>query len=179
MRIAENLFGQPTPPALLVTKPSSSIERRQSKSDITVLGVGNLLTQIAQCCKPVPGDDIAGYVTVSRGVTVHRKDCSHFLQVDSQQLDRVIEVSWGAEKSGLYSVDIAIEAYDRTGLLSDISGLLAAMRVNVMSVNTITDKDKHTADMRLTLEIHNIEELVRILARLNNMPNIINTERLS
>ena len=179
MRIAENLFGQSVEPALVVTKPSTSVERRQSKSDITVLGVGNLLTQIAQCCKPVPGDDIAGYVTVSRGVTVHRKDCNHFLQVDSQQLERVIEVSWGAEKSGLYSVDIAIEAYDRTGLLSDISGLLASMRVNVMSVNTITNKDKHTADMRLTLEIHNIEELVRILARLNNMPNIINTERLS
>lgn len=179
VRIAENLFGQPASPTLLVTKSSSITERRQSKSDITVLGVGNLLTQIAQCCKPVPGDDIAGYVTVSRGVTIHRKDCSHFLQVDSQQLERVIEVSWGAEKSGLYSVDIGIEAYDRTGLLSDISGLLAAMRVNVISVNTVTDKDKHTADMRLTLEIHNIEELVRILARLNNMPNIINTERLS
>ncbi|HAB55169.1 MAG TPA: GTP diphosphokinase [Cellvibrionales bacterium] len=179
MRIAENLFGKPAPPPVLVAKPSSKADRRQSKSDVTVLGVGNLLTQIAQCCKPVPGDDIAGYVTVSRGVTVHRKDCSHFLQVDSQQLERVIEVSWGAEKSGLYSVDIGIEAYDRTGLLSDVSGLLAAMRVNVMSVNTITDKDKHTADMRLTLEIHNIEELVRILARLNNMPNIINTERLS
>ena len=179
MRIAENLFGTATPPPVLVAKPSSKVGKRQSKSDVTVLGVGNLLTQIAQCCKPVPGDDIAGYVTVSRGVTVHRKDCSHFLQVDSQQLERVIEVSWGAEKSGLYSVDIGIEAYDRTGLLSDVSGLLAAMRVNVISVNTITDKDKHTADMRLTLEIHNIEELVRILARLNNMPNIINTERLS
>ncbi|MEZ7984224.1 MAG: GTP diphosphokinase [Pseudomonadales bacterium] len=179
MRIAENLFGKPTPPPVLVAKPSSKVDKRQSQSDVTVLGVGNLLTQIAQCCKPVPGDDIAGYVTVSRGVTVHRKDCSHFLQVDSQQLERVIEVSWGAEKSGLYSVDIGIEAYDRTGLLSDVSGLLAAMRVNVISVNTITDKDKHTADMRLTLEIHNIEELVRILARLNNMPNIINTERLS
>jgi len=179
MRIAENLFGKPTPPPLLVAKPSAKTDKRQSQSDVTVLGVGNLLTQIAQCCKPVPGDDIAGYVTVSRGVTVHRKDCSHFLQVDSQQLERVIEVSWGAEKSGLYSVDIGIEAYDRTGLLSDVSGLLAAMRVNVISVNTITDKDKHTADMRLTLEIHNIEELVRILARLNNMPNIINTERLS
>ena len=88
-------------------------------------------------------------------------------------------MSWGAEKSSLYTVDIAIEAYDRTGLLSDISGLLAAMRVNVLNVNTRSDKDKHTADMRLTIEIHDIEELVRILARLSNMPNVINATRLN
>ncbi len=179
LRMAETLFGTQEIARQPLSKPATPSNKRQTDNAITVLGVGNLLTQIAQCCKPVPGDDIAGYVTVSRGVTVHRKDCSHFLQVDSQQHERVIEVSWGAEKSGLYSVDIAIEAYDRTGLLSDITGLLAAMKVNVINVNTHSDKDKHTADMRLTLEIHNIEELVRILARLSNMPNVINVERLN
>ena len=178
IRLAESLFGTPVEPQLKVSKTAKPSSKRNNNS-VTVLGVGNLLTQIAQCCKPVPGDDIAGYVTVSRGVTVHRKDCSHFLQVDSQQHERVIEVGWGAEKSDLYTVDIVIEAYDRTGLLSDISGLLAAMRVNVLNVNTHTDKDKHTADMRLTIEIHDIEELVRILARLGNMPNVINAERLN
>lgn len=178
LRVAENLFGEQSAPALKLARPSATSNKRSSNA-VTVLGVGNLLTQIAQCCKPVPGDDIVGYVTVNRGVTVHRKDCSHFLQVDSQQHERVIEVSWGAEKSSLYTVDIAIEAYDRTGLLSDISGLLAAMRVNVLNVNTRSDKDKHTADMRLTIEIHDIEELVRILARLSNMPNVINATRLN
>ena len=159
---------------------SQSEIRKQSPSDaIQVLGVGNLLTQIAQCCKPVPGDDIAGYVTVSRGVTVHRKDCQHFLQVDSQQQERLIEVSWGEQKTGIYTVEISVEAYDRTGLLGDISGLLSAMRVNVRKVNTYTDLQSNIANLRLTIEIHNIEELVRILARLNNMPNIINTSRVS
>lgn len=179
LRMAESLFGVQSKPKLFVSKTSSAANKRRANNAITVLGVGNLLTQIAQCCKPVPGDDIAGYVTISRGVTVHRKDCNHFLQVDSQQQERVIEVSWGEEKSGLYSVDIAIQAYDRTGLLSDISGLLAAMRVNVLNVNTHSDKDKNTADMRLTVELHNIEELVRILARLDNMPNVIHAERLN
>ena len=143
-----------------------------------MLGVGNLLTSIAKCCKPVPGDDIAGYVTVGRGVTVHRKDCNHFLAVNSKQKERVIEVSWGKEKTDLYSVDILVEAYDRTGLLSDITGLLSAMRVNVSNINTKTFRNDHTVEMRMTLEIHNIEELMRILARLNNTPNIINATRI-
>ena len=179
MRLAEKWFGDPVQSPLELQVSQSEI-RKQSPSDaIQVLGVGNLLTQIAQCCKPVPGDDIAGYVTVSRGVTVHRKDCQHFLQVDSQQQERLIEVSWGEQKTGIYTVDISVEAYDRTGLLGDISGLLSAMRVNVRKVNTYTDLQSNIANLRLTIEIHNIEELVRILARLNNMPNIINTSRVS
>ncbi len=177
LRAAENLFGKASKPQIITQKIAGSVLGRQSTSSITVLGVGNLLTQIAQCCKPVPGDDIAGYVTVHRGVTIHRKDCQHFLQVDSQQLERVIDVSWGAEESGVYAVDVQVEAYDRTGLLSDVLGLLANMRVNVNSVNTYTDKDNNTAHMRLNVDIRDIEALVRILARLNDMPNVINAVR--
>ena len=155
-----------------------NVAPKDRKNSISVLGVGNLLTSIAKCCKPVPGDDIAGYVTVGRGVTVHRKDCNHFLAVNSKQKERVIEVSWGKEKTDLYSVDILVEAYDRTGLLSDITGLLSAMRVNVSNINTKTFRNDHTVEMRMTLEIHNIEELMRILARINNTPNIINATRI-
>ena len=98
--------------------------------------------------------------------------------MSSKQKERVIEVSWGEEKIGLYSVDIIIEAYDRTGLLSDITSLLSAMRVNVSNINTRINKNDHVAEMKISLEIHNIDELVRILARLNNMPNIINATRI-
>ena len=83
------------------------------------------------------------------------------------------------QKTGICTVEFSVEAYDRTGLLGDISGLLSAMRVNVRKVNTYTDLQSNIANLRLTIEIHNIEELVRILARLNNMPNIINTSRVS
>lgn len=177
IRILENLFFDPKKDLSIKTSHPSTVSKKQ-KNSISVLGVGNLLTSIAKCCKPVPGDDIAGYVTIGRGVTVHRKDCNHFLAVSSKQKERVIEVSWGEEKIGLYSVDIIIEAYDRTGLLSDITSLLSAMRVNVSNINTRINKNDHVAEMKISLEIHNIDELVRILARLNNMPNIINATRI-
>ncbi len=177
IRIAEKLFFNPKK-ELLIKNSRSSPVRKDQKNSISVLGVGNLLTVIANCCKPVPGDDIAGYVTVGRGVTVHRKDCKHFLTVSSRRKERIIEVSWGKEKIGLYSVDIIIEAYDRTGLLSDITSLLSAMRVNVSNINTKINKSDNIAGMKMTVEIHDIEDLVRILARLNNMPNIINANRI-
>ena len=177
MRVAEKLFFEPKEELSNQTS-FLNVAPKDRKNSISVLGVGNLLTSIAKCCKPVPGDDIAGYVTVGRGVTVHRKDCNHFLAVNSKQKERVIEVSWGKEKTDLYSVDILVEAYDRTGLLSDITGLLSAMRVNVSNINTKTFRNDHTVEMRMTLEIHNIEELMRILARLNNTPNIINATRI-
>jgi GTP pyrophosphokinase len=177
MRVAEKLFFEPKEELSNQTS-LLNVAPKDRKNSISVLGVGNLLTSIAKCCKPVPGDDIAGYVTVGRGVTVHRKDCNHFLAVNSKQKERVIEVSWGKEKTDLYSVDILVEAYDRTGLLSDITGLLSAMRVNVSNINTRTFRNDHTVEMRMTLEIHNIEELMRILARLNNTPNIINATRI-
>ena len=177
MRVAEKLFFEPKEELSNQTS-LLNVAPKDRKNSISVLGVGNLLTSIAKCCKPVPGDDIAGYVTVGRGVTVHRKDCNHFLAVNSKQKERVIEVSWGKEKTDLYSVDILVEAYDRTGLLSDITGLLSAMRVNVSNINTKSFRNDHTVEMRMTLEIHNIEELMRILARLNNTPNIINATRI-
>lgn len=175
LRAAEALFGAMVEPKIATHRPSHS--SAVGGNAITVVGVGNLMTQIAKCCQPVPGDEIVGYVTARRGVTVHRKDCRHFLQVDAQQLERVIEVAWGEKKQAFYTVDIAIEAYDRTGLLSDISSLLAAMRVNVIEVNTRSDKDQNTAHMRLTIEIQAIDDLLRILARLNNLPNIMNAKR--
>ncbi len=177
MRIAESMFGDS-----LQTNVVAPLTRKTADSgghSIMVRGVGNLLTQIANCCKPVPGDDIVGYVTVQRGVTIHRKDCAHFLQSSSRNNERVIEVDWGQEEEGRYAVDIVIEAYDRTGLLSDISGMLALLHVNVTNLNTHSDKQTSTAIMRFTLEVRSIEDLVRVLARLNNLPNVISAERVS
>ncbi|NND37956.1 MAG: GTP diphosphokinase [Pseudomonadales bacterium] len=179
MRVAEATFApaDKAQVSLFTTvKPS-----RTPRDGVSVSGVGNLVTQQAQCCKPLPGDTIVGYVTVARGVTIHREDCDKFLQISEQQPDRVIDVDWQRgvqrEYSERYPVDVTIEAYDRTGLLGDITSLLAAMRVNLVNVNTYTNRDNNIAYMKLTLEIFDLAQLLRITNRLNTLPNVINVQR--
>ncbi|MEE3190314.1 MAG: GTP diphosphokinase, partial [Pseudomonadota bacterium] len=101
------------------------VSKSDAADDVFIEGVGNLMTQMAQCCHPVPGDDIRGYVTIGRGVTVHRSDCENLLHLAAVESRRVLQVSWGRRPGKLYPVEMVISAYDRTGLLSDVSALLA------------------------------------------------------
>lgn len=155
-------------------KPQSA----RKASEIEVSGVGNLLTQMANCCKPLPGDSIGGYVTLNRGVSVHRQDCSQFLHLQESEKERIIEVSWGQGQLGTYPVDIRVEAYDRSGLLRDITTLLANEKVNVIATQTRSNKTENTATMLLTIEIRGIEWLSRLLARMSNLPNVISANRV-
>ena len=145
---------------------------------IRVHGAGNMLTQMANCCKPVPGDVIGGYVTLNRGVSVHRQDCPQFLHLQEVEPERIIEVSWGQQPETTWPVDIRIEAYDRPGLLRDITALLANEKINVLAVQTRSDKSSSTANMQLTVEVKGIEWLGRLLAKINRLPNVINVNRV-
>jgi GTP pyrophosphokinase len=136
-----------------------------------------MLTHIANCCKPVPGEPIVGYVTQGRGVSIHREDCAQLLNLHKTEPERMINVSWGGESSSTYPVDVAIHAYDRPGLLRDITALLANENVNVLAVNTQSNKSDSTADMRLTIEVTSIEWLGRLLARVSQLPNVITANR--
>lgn len=156
----------------------SAAKSTGGESAIQVSGVGNLLTQMANCCKPLPGDLIGGYVTLNRGVSVHRQDCPQFLHLQEVEKERVIEVSWGQKQASTYPVDIRIEAYDREGLLRDITTLLATEKINVIATQTRSDKASNTAQMLLTIEISGIEWLSRLLARINQLPNIISVQRV-
>ena len=153
------------------------IPRRQQKSgrrgDVHIQGVGNLLTQLAGCCQPVPGDPIIGYITVGRGVTVHRADCATALQLQDRESERLIEVSWGGEPVQTYPVEIFIKAYDRSGLLRDVSQLLANEKINVLEASTRTNRDDNYASMMLTLEVPNLHLLGRLLTRIGQLPNVI------
>ncbi|MCH8497083.1 MAG: GTP diphosphokinase [Marinobacter sp.] len=148
-----------------------------SESDVRIQGVGKLMTHIAKCCKPLPGDPIGGYITVGRGVTVHRQDCLTFLHQQEYEPNRIIEVSWGGKPEAVYPVDIEIQAYDRSGLLRDITSLLATSKSNVLALNTRTNMDDNTAMMVVTLEISSLEQLARLLAQIRNLPNIIDVRR--
>jgi GTP pyrophosphokinase len=165
-----------------VRPPERSLQvnrkRPPSGGGVSISGVGNLLSQFAGCCKPVPGDAIGGFITRSRGVSVHRRDCQRFLELQNRAGDRVVDVDWGLEPASGYEVDIEILAYDRYGLLRDITSLFATAKVNVLAVNTLTDKDSNTASMRLTIVVADLDVLARILDRLATLNNVISARRV-
>jgi len=147
------------------------------RGDVQIQGVGNLLTQMAGCCQPLPGDPIVGYITLGRGVSIHRQDCPSVLQLAGREPERIIQVSWGPVPEKTYPVEIMIRAYDRAGLLRDISQMLLNERINVLSMNTRSNKEDSTAQMTLTIEIPGLNALGRLLSRISQLPNIIEAKR--
>jgi len=147
-------------------------------SDMRIQGVGNLMTTLAQCCRPVPGDsNIIGYITRGRGVTIHRRDCPNILRFDDERRERLIEVDWDVTGDKTYPVDVQIEAFDRPGLLRDITALVANEKINLSAVNVTTKKKDHTATVFATLEITNIDQLSRVLALIEQLPNVLRAQR--
>jgi len=142
---------------------------------LKVRGVGSLLTSVARCCNPLPGDNIIGYVTRGRGVTIHRRDCPNILR--RKDKERLIEVDWGAAAQQTYPVTIRVEAYDRTGLLRDIANLVADEKVNLRDAAAVTGVNDNMAIITATLEIAGIAQLSRILTKIERLPNVIEARR--
>ncbi len=177
IKTAHALLGRETPkqPVLQTVAPS----QHDGAGDISISGVGNLLTHIAGCCKPLPGEAIVGYITVGRGVSIHRQDCKKLLHLQAVEPERIVEVSWAGRKTETYPVDIEIEAYDRQGLLRDITFMLSNEHINVISMSTDTDVKSHMASMRLRVEVPGLAELANLFAKLNGLPNVANVRRIS
>jgi GTP diphosphokinase / guanosine-3',5'-bis(diphosphate) 3'-diphosphatase len=154
--------------------PETAVKKRGAASGIKVMGVDNLLTQLATCCNPMPGDDIIGYVTRSKGITVHRKDCSNVTNITDKA--RLISVGWGAADE-TYSVPIRIEAFKRVGLLHDISGIVADEGINIAASNT-ADRTDGTSVITLTLQTKGLGQLSRLFSRLEGVHGIINAVRV-
>lgn len=110
-------------------------------------------------------------------MTVHRQDCITFLSLKEFEPNRIIEVSWGGQPVAVYPVDVEIEAYDRSGLLRDITQVLSSSKSDVLSLNTMSNKDENTATMTVTVEISSLDQLARLLAQIRNLPNIIDVRR--
>ncbi len=175
LNAAQGLVEGRPEPALTLRKSGASSYR----NPVQVRGVGNLLTQLAGCCKPLPGDGIGGFITQGRGVSVHREDCSRFINLHSSSPERIIDVEWGESPRADYKVDVAIEAYDRQGLLRDITELFANARINVLSIVTDTNRKTNTATMRLTVEVPNLGFLSKLLERINRLNNVASAVRVS
>ena len=153
---------------------------RYAGSEVYIYGVGNLMTRIAGCCNPVPGDQISGYVTEGRGVSVHRKDCGNFLRLQGNEPERILEVHWGGEPKQVYPVKIMIDAYDRSSLLKDITTVLDKAGLNVLSMNTKSDDSVMGVAVRMdiTIEVSSIEQLSNVMARLREIPNMAKVQRI-
>jgi GTP pyrophosphokinase len=140
-------------------------------------GIGDLLSTYAKCCKPVPPEDIVGYITVGRGVSIHARSCANFARISAKSPDRVLTVSWGDAASSHFPVDIDIEAFDRNGLLRDVSAALADAKISIQGIKTRTDERDNVARMRLAVNITGLPQLSGILARIAQVPNVISARR--
>lgn len=164
---------------LLTPKRQSRRKSKKVLNGISIEGVGNLLTTFAKCCAPVPGEPIIGYITRGRGVTIHRSDCRSVLRLMDGEADRIIEVGWTEAPGDGYGADVIIHAYDRKGLLKDISTLLTNERTNILSLSTRSDEGRGTAEFQLRLQVKDFDHLSRVLNRLNGLRNIIEAQRVS
>ncbi|WP_419418482.1 GTP diphosphokinase [Legionella sp. D16C41] len=157
------------------TKPLPIPDSRGS--DLQIEGVGNLLTSMARCCQPLPGDEVIGYITIGRGVSIHRQDCPNIIHAGERQRQRFIQVNWGNTTRDHYVVDVIIKAFNRPDLLRDITSLLANERAHVYSLQTHSNKQDNTAFITLSVEIDGLNNLSRLLNKLEQIPNVLEARR--
>jgi len=171
----QNIRGSEQPDALRTRRAT----RRKPKSDtaIAISGIGDLMSNFARCCRPVPPESIVGYITQGRGVSVHRADCGNFLGLNQRHPERMIEVSWGESETATYPVDLSLRAMDRSGLLRDISSVLADEKANVTTLATHTDTKTLETVMNISVDIRDLPTLSTTISRLEQIPNVVSVRR--
>ncbi|MGQ9489744.1 MAG: RelA/SpoT family protein [Anaerolineae bacterium] len=141
---------------------------------VAVMGVGNMLTYLARCCHPMPPDEIIGFVTRGRGVAIHRQDCPNVRRLDRE---RLVQVSWGAKPPRTSRVKIRVQAFDRAGLLNEITGVLKEEYINLLDASAVTARQDNLALITATLEVRDAEQLSRVLTRIERLPNVREVRR--
>ncbi len=157
--------------------PAPALPRKLPEATITIEGVGNLLQRLARCCNPLPGDDVVGFITRGRGITVHRRDCRNVLNADLEK-ERLIQLDLRQSNQGVYPVAIRVEAFDRAGLMHDISGIVAEENVNMLSTSAVGGRDR-VAVVTATLEISSADQLTRILNKIERLRNVLEARRVT
>ncbi len=164
-----------------IEKPEHSAEpvraKPRDKDAIIIEGVGNLLTVIARCCQPVPGDAIIGYLTKGRGVSIHLSSCKSLQSLSLRAPDRMIQVEWGGRGGQAYEVDILVRGYDRKGLLKDVSSAISAADAHVLAASTRLDRDHGLAEMNFAVRVSDFGQLTGLLNRVAALPNVIEARR--
>jgi GTP pyrophosphokinase len=156
-----------------ILAPGGFTSRPTSTGAIEVVGLKGLLSQVAKCCNPAPGDQIVGYITRGRGATIHRQDCPNMLRIKDKE--RLLQVDWGKVEN-TYPVPIKVKAFDRQGLMVDISTLLDSENINIADINV--NVNRTLAVINLVVEVKNLSQLSRILTRIENLPNVLEAHRI-
>jgi GTP pyrophosphokinase len=178
-RALHELTAPPAPEPGTVPPPVPSRVPSAEQGAIIIDGVGNLLTQLARCCQPLPGDAITGYITRGRGVSVHRADCAQLATLRERDESRVIAVEWGNRKQASYDVDITVRGYDRKWLHKDVSNVIASANAHVIAVNARIDANRGIAIMDYALRVADFGQLSGLLGQLLAVPNVIEARRIS
>jgi GTP pyrophosphokinase len=168
------------PPASPAPPPAPAPRRtREARpvGGVQVNGVGNLLTQMARCCQPVPPDPIVGFITRGRGVTVHRCDCSNMLRLEGERRARLVDVSWPGTQADTYAVDIVVRAWDRQGLVRDVATVLSAERINIEAMDIRTETREQIAEIRMSVQVRDLTQLSRVLDLVSQLPNVFEARR--
>ena len=154
------------------------LEQSKRKGAVIVDGVGNLLTHIAKCCQPIPGDDIAGFITQGRGISIHRCDCEQLASLSKQHPERLVPAEWGHNSDGGYTITIRVIAQDYSGLLRDVTTVIANEKINVLGVRSHVDRAQDLSIIDIDLLIVNINALNRMLFKLNNLDRVQSAKRI-
>ena len=170
-------IGQDEPELVLKPTLNPRASHTLSAHGILIDGLDNVELHIAQCCQPVHGESIGGYITLNRGVSIHKVACPDYVRMISQEPERAVEADWEMQPTRGQSVQIVVEAYDRRGLLKDLTQVIFSDQINIRQVNTISEADG-IANMKLLIEVKGLAQLSRLLARLEQQPGIISARRL-
>ena len=174
-RMVSWLRSQSEEDAETLPPPDTKLASQIQAEEIKVYGTRGLLTHLGRCCSPVPGDEIAGYTTRGRGVTIHRKDCRNVLRV--LEVERLITVTWGTKPAKIYPVSVRIVAFDREGLMRDITTIVADEHVNISAVSMLPYQG-HEVDLNVTLEVSHLTQLSKVLNRVEQLTNVTQVRRL-
>jgi len=174
--IERRLRGKPDAPGGRDMPPIGAARREQA-APVQVEGIGDLLSTHARCCNPVPPEPVTGYVTVGRGITLHRSGCRNLRRLAARAPERLLQVDWGKAAGGRYPVEIVVRAMDRRGLLRDITTVVAEEHIDIERLDSQGDSAQGSADLSLRVAVGGLPELTRLLARLSAMPGIISARR--
>ncbi|MCC2617783.1 GTP diphosphokinase [Aestuariibacter halophilus] len=151
---------------------------KTAKDSVVVEGVGHLMSQLAKCCQPLPGDPIQGYITQGRGVSVHRENCEQLQHLLDQHPERQIDVNWANEHAGAFQAEVDVYSADRDGILRDITTVLANEKVGLLGVNSLSNTQDHTAKIKLRLEVKDLNSLSKTITRLKQVKGVSDVIRL-
>ncbi|WP_392558497.1 GTP diphosphokinase [Orbus mooreae] len=151
---------------------------KKNSSEIIIDGVGNLMMTMAKCCRPIPGDNIVGFITLGRGISIHRSDCEQLLELKDHAPERIVEAAWNSQNISSYTMVLRVIANDRNGLLRDITTILANEKVNVLGLASRSDVKQQVATIDMDMEVTNHESLNRVINKLTQLPDVIEAKRL-